>query len=123
MKQAGVSRYSVENFLSQSTKKLRREPFCASLISVVQRNLPMRRVSRFSKEILLSHSNEKLRRGTFLRFTKFVVSKIFMDKRVGGGKEYHVNLSIFFCLTVSKKFVGELFYFLQIFWYQKNLHE
>ena len=35
MKQGGVSRYSVKNFLSQSTKKLRRELFCVSLISGV----------------------------------------------------------------------------------------
>ena len=43
----------------------------------------MRGISRFSKEVLLSHSTEKLREETFLCFTKFLVSKIFMDKRLG----------------------------------------
>ena len=58
--------------------------------------MPMRGISGFSNENLLSHSTEKLRRGTFLRFTKFRLSKKIMDKRVGGGEEYHVNLSFFF---------------------------
>ena len=108
VKEGGVLRYSVKKLLSQSTEELRREHFCVSLISVVQRNKPMRGISRFSKENLLSHSTEKLRRGTFLRFTKFLLSKNIMDNKVGGGKEYHVNLSSFF-LTVPKNFVGEPF--------------
>ena len=58
---------------------------------------------------LLSHSTEKLCRGTFLCFTKFLVSKKFMDKRGGGGREYHDFLSKIFCLTVPKIFVGEPF--------------
>ena len=58
---------------------------------------------------LLSHSTEKLRTGTFLCFTKFLVSKKFMDKRGGGGREYHDFLSKIFCLTVPKIFVGEPF--------------
>ena len=62
----------------------------------------MRGKSRFSIEILLSHSTKKLRRGTFLRFTKFVVSKNIMEKRVGGGKEYHDNLSTFFVSQYRK---------------------
>ena len=40
-------------------------------------------VSRYSVKIILSHSTEKLRRGTFLVHTKFLVSKNFMDKRLG----------------------------------------
>ena len=55
--------------------------------------MPMRGNSGFSKENFLSHSTEKLRRGTFLRFTKFLLSKKFMDKRVGRGREYHDFLS------------------------------
>ena len=51
--------------------------------------MPMSESSRFSKDTLLSHSTEKLRRGTFLRFTKFLLSKNFKDKRVGRGKEYN----------------------------------
>ena len=41
-----------------------------------------------------------------LCFRKFVVAKIFMDKREG---EYQAFLSKSFCLTVRKKFVGEPF--------------
>ena len=82
--------------------------------------MPMRGISRFSGGILLSHSTEKLRRGTFLRFTKFLLSKNIMDKRVGGGEEYHLNLKIF-CLTVPKNFVEEHFYFIQKFWYRNTL--
>ena len=70
-----MSRYSVKNFLSQNTEKLRREHFCVSLFSGVQRNMPMRGFSQISRENLLSHSTEKLRRGTFLHFTKFLVSE------------------------------------------------
>ena len=55
----------------------------------------MRGFSRFSNENLLSHSTEKFRGGTFLRFTKFLLSKKNLDKRVGGGEEYRVNLSFF----------------------------
>ena len=42
-----------------------------------------------------------------LCFRKISVVKMFMDKRGGGG--YQDFLSKFFCLTVSKNFVGEPF--------------
>ena len=69
---------------------------------------------------MLSQSTENFRRGTFLRFTKFLLSKNIKDKRVGGGKVFHVNLS-FFCLTVPKNFVEEPFYFIQILWDRNTL--
>ena len=77
--------------------------------------MPMRGISGFSKENLLSHITEQLRRGNFLRFTKFLLSKNFMDKRVGRGKEYHDFLSNKFCPTVPKNFVGNhsVFHFFQ----------
>ena len=53
----------------------------------------MRGISRFSVENLLFRSTEKLRRGTNLCFTKLLVSKQLMDKRGGGGREYHDFLS------------------------------
>ena len=62
----------------------------------------MRGITRLSNENLLSHSTEKLRRGTFLRFTKFLLSKKNLDKRVGEGEEYHVNLLIFFVSQYQK---------------------
>ena len=55
--------------------------------------MPKRGISRFSIENLLSLSTEKLRRGTLLCFTKLLVSKKLMDKRGGGGREYHDFLS------------------------------
>ena len=62
----GVSRYSVENFLSHSPEKVRRESFTVALIS-----------------------------GT---------EKVW----IRGGGEYQDIPSKIFCLTVPKKFVGEL---------------
>ena len=58
--------------------------------------------------------------GTFLCFTKFLLSKKFMDKRWVGGKEYHGFLSKIFCLTVPKNFVGNhsVFHYFQV---SKNL--
>ena len=63
----------------------------------------MRGISRFSVENLLSHSTEKLRRGTILCFTKLLVSKNLMDKRGGGGREYHDFLSKSFLSHSAKK--------------------
>ena len=68
-----------------------------------------RRVSRFSVKNFLSHSAGKPRRGTLLCFTKFLVSKKVVDKRGGGGREYHDFMSKIFCLTVPKIFIGESF--------------
>ena len=67
--------------------------------------MPMRGISRFSIQTFLSYSTEKLCRGTHPCFTKLLVSKSFMDKR--GGREYHDFPSKFFCLTVTRIFVGE----------------
>ena len=53
--------------------------------------MPKRGISRFSIENSLSHSTEKLRRGTLLSFTKFLVSKKFMDKRGGGVSRFSVK--------------------------------
>ena len=71
--------------------------------------MPKRGISRFSIENFLSHSTEKLPSGTLLCFTKFLVSKKFMDKRGGGVAEYHDFPSKVFCLTLPKVFVGESF--------------
>ena len=62
----------------------------------------MGRVSGISVKIVLSHSTEKLRRVTLLRFTKFLVSKKFMDERGGRGREYHNFPSKIFCLSAEK---------------------
>ena len=74
--------------------------------------MPMKGISRLPVENLLSHSTENFRNGTFLYFTKFLVSKKFMDKRGGcGGKAEEAGSIRIFCqilfLTVPKIFVGE----------------
>ncbi len=75
--------------------------------------MPMRGISHFCIEKVLCNSAEKLRRGTLLCFTKFMISKNFMDKRGGGGwrRVSRERVSWFpvkkFCLTVPKVFVEE----------------
>ena len=93
MKQGGVSRYSVQKFLSQSTEIFVGEHFSFLQIFVVSKNFMAKRwgrkqggVSRYSVKNVLSHSTEKLRRGTFLCFTKFLISEKIMDKRGEDGK-------------------------------------
>ena len=51
-------------------------------------------VSRFSVKNFLSHSAEKVRRGTLLCFTKFMVSKKFMDRRGGGRRGVGSRFSV-----------------------------
>ena len=55
----GVSRFSVETFLSYSAENLPRESFTVALISRTEKKLDKRGVSRFSVEKKLSHSAEK----------------------------------------------------------------
>ena len=65
-----VSRFSVENFLSVSTEKLRRETLLYFRKFLVSKNFRDKRgarkegVSQFSVENLLSHSTKKFRKGT-----------------------------------------------------------
>ena len=66
--------------------------------------MPKRGKSRISIENLLSHSTEKLRRGTLLCSTKLLVSKKLMDKRGGGGREYHDFQSKSFLFHSAEKF-------------------
>ena len=65
-------------------------------------------MSRFSVKIFFSHIAEKRRRGNLQSFINFGYRKN-LDKRGGGGREYHNFLSQSFCFTVRKKFVGEPF--------------
>ena len=102
-----VSRFSVEKFSSHSAEKFRRGTrLCFRKIRVPKNFMPKRGKSRLSIKNLLSHGTEKLRRRTLLCFTNFLVSKKFMDKR---GRVSRFSVKNFFCLTVSKNFVGEPF--------------
>ena len=62
-----ISRFSVENLLSHSTKKLRGGTLLCSRKILVSKNVRDKRggrISQFPVEIFLSHSAEKFRRGT-----------------------------------------------------------
>ena len=63
-------------------------------------------VSRFSVESFLSHSAENYLRGILYCCINFGYRKS-LDKR--GGEKYQDFPSKFFCLTVPKTFVGEVF--------------
>ena len=87
------------------------EPLCVSekfcyriMLGMRERGGGRKGVSRFSVKNFLSHSAEKFRRGTLPCFTKFLVSKNFMDKRGKG------SITIF-CqncfVSITKNFVGE----------------
>ena len=100
----GVSRLSIEKFLSHRAEKLRRgwEFFKVSLIVNLgyRKKLNKRGGSiKIFRRIFLSHSAEKFRRGTFWCFTSCGYRKS-LDKR--GGGEYQDFQSKFFCLTVPK---------------------
>ena len=87
----GVSRLSVENFLSHSAENFRRGTL-QCFINFGYRKILCLWISRFSIENLLSHSAEKFRRGTLLCcFRKFPLVKKFMDKRGGGVSRFSVE--------------------------------
>ena len=69
-----VSRFSVENFMSHSVKKIRSgESFSVSLFSGIKKihasEVYVRTFDFLSK--IFSHSADKIRRGTFSCFTNF----------------------------------------------------
>ena len=73
-----VSRFSVENFLSQSAEKFRRGTLQWFTIFGYRKSLDQGGgESRFSVENFLSHSAENIRRGNPLVFHLFQLSKKF----------------------------------------------
>ena len=101
---------------SQGSEKKRRGTLLCFAKSLVSKILRIGKKGREGGSIttfcqtFFSHDTEKFRRGTLLCFTKSLVSKKFMDGKVGGEKEGVTRFSVdSFCLTVAKKFVGELF--------------
>ena len=78
----GVSRFSVENFLSHSTKKFRwRTLRCFRKFRVLQNFMHMKGISLNSVEKFLSHSADENRRRTLLCFERILVSKNFKQRR------------------------------------------
>ena len=70
-------------------------------------------------EIFFISQDRRNFRGTILCFRKFLVGKIILWIRGGGG-----GITIFrrsFCLTVPKTFVRESYCFWENFWFQKAL--
>ena len=100
----GVSRFSMEKFLSHSAENLCRESFIVALISgtgeVCRR---WGEYQDFPSKIFLSHNAQNFRRGILYCCINFGYRKSF-DKR--GGGEYRDFLSKSFCLTVPKISVG-----------------
>ena len=100
----GVSRFSVENFLSHSAKKIRGHPLNVS------ENLGYRKtlcilggITFFRRKFFVSQC-WKISWAYLQSFRKFGVSKNFMHTR-----GYHVFPSKVFCLTVPINLVGEPF--------------
>ena len=114
----GVSRFSVENFLSHSAKKIRGGTLQCFKLRVSKNFMHKKGISLFSVEVFSSHSAEKFRRGTLLCFKKVLVSKILMQRRGG----HHGFFSKFFCLTGPKNFLRGPFSVSEIFWYGNKIY-
>ena len=107
MPKRGISRFSIENLLSHSTEKLRRGTLLCFTKFLVPKKFMDKRggVSQFSVNIFLSHSAEKFRRGTPQCVTNFGYWTILCFWEL-----CHDFVWKFFCLTVPKNFVEELFW-------------
>ena len=96
-------------FLVSLPKKIVGDPFIVSLISGIEKCYACEGYVTYFCRNFLSRTIEKLRRGTLLCFTKFWVSKNFMEKR---GERKGGSNTIFrqnFLVSVPKKFVREPF--------------
>ncbi len=125
MPMRGLSHFSMEKLLSNSTEKLCREPFYVSQKLWCRKSFQIRggggkssreRVSRLHVKSFLSHSAEKFRGGTLQSFINFGYRKFLCFCG-----EYQDFLWKICCLTVPKNFVGVPFCVSQSFWCQKNL--
>ena len=121
-KQPGVSRFSMESLLSQSTEKLRRGTLlCFRKFRVSKNFMPKRGISRFSIKNMLSHSTEKLRRGTLLCF-KFSGIEKFYGKEGGEGGSITIFCQNFLSHSAKKFRRGTLLCFRK-FLVSKNFME
>ena len=104
-KRAGVSNFSVENFLPHSAEIFHRGIlYCCSNFWYRKSLDKKGGVSRFFVENFLSHSAENLRRESFTVALISGTEKVWIR-----GRGYQDIPSKIFCLTVPKKFVGESF--------------
>ena len=100
----GVSRFSVENFMSQCQNIGGRTLQCFRKLRVAENFVHKKRFSSISNDYILSHNAEKL------RGVPSNVSKNFEYwKKLCIGRRWHFSPLKFFCLTVLKIFVQEPF--------------
>ena len=95
-------------------KKIRGEPFTVSLISGIEKCYACEGYVTYFFRNFLSRTIEKLRRGTLLCFTKFLVSKRFMEKRGGEEGGSITIFRQFFLVSLPKKSLGKPFFVLLI---------
>ena len=82
----GISRFSIEKFLSQGTEKLRgRTLLCFKKFLESKNFMHERGEHQGLVENCLFHRTEKLHKRSLVCFRKFLVWKKIMDKRWGGG--------------------------------------
>ena len=99
----GVSKFSVENFLSHSAENLSRgESFSVSLISGIEKFYASEGYVMIFCRFFLVSQCRKVSWASLQCFRKFGVSKKFTHNR-----GYHNFSPKIFCLTVPKNFVGE----------------
>ena len=116
-----VTRFSVENFLSQLTETFRKEtPRCFYKSRLWKNVMDNRgRVQHNCQSFFLSLSTEAFSRGTIRCFRNFRVWKVFMDEK--GGSASHDSQSKFICITAPQLFVGERFRVSKIIGFRKVL--
>ena len=110
----GISRLSLETFLSHSTEKNSRGTLLFQKISG-SKNLHKMMYHDFV-EWCFPHSTENFSKGTLCLPENFWYRKFW---RIRGG--YHYLPSKFFCLTMPENFVKEQFCVSENFWYRKIL--
>ena len=114
MDRKGISRFSLETFLSDSPEKF------PSVTLLIERYSGLKKLHKMVYhdfvENWFSQSTEKHRMGTLLFSENFLYGK---SSWIGGG--YHDFLSKLFCLTVPKELLGGPF-FSENFWI-KELHK
>ena len=112
----GVSRFSIESFLSQSAENLRREYFIVALISCTEKVWRSGRggggVSRLSVKNSLSHSAENLRRESFTVALFSGTEKVWIE----GGGSIKIIRPIFLSHSVEKFRRGILYCCINFRW-------
>ena len=127
MHKKGISRFSVENFLSHSAEKLLRGTYLGFKKFLVSKCFMDKRDGGrgchgiVEKSFVLKDRKEKLGKEPFYFPGNFWHRKNFIGRREGGGGAV---ITIFhrdtFCLTVPKKLLREPFRVSESFWYRDN---